>query len=111
MTRGQRAEVGDETTNRNGYTYVRTVDRGWVAKHQLVLEEHIGRQLLPGEYVRFKSNNKQDLSLDNIELRRKGDNKTSIASRLAAIDARIEELQAEKELLLKEQDASLQPTS
>jgi hypothetical protein len=103
MPKGKRAQVGDETTNVNGYTYVRTADRAWVAKHQLMLEGYIGRQLLPGEFVSIKGS-KDDYSRENLELRRKGDNKSNVNSRIAAIDARIEELQAERELLLQERD-------
>lgn len=103
MPKGRRSQPGDETTNKNGYTYVKTADRNWIAKHQLKMEEYIGRQLIPGEYVSILGD-RQDYSRENLKLRRKGDKKTSINSRLAAIEARIEELEAEREILLQERD-------
>jgi cell shape-determining protein MreC len=109
MPRGQRAQVGDETTNKNGYTYVRTADRGWVAKHQMVMEARIGRQLLPGEYVSILSEDKSDYSESNLELRRRGDKKSNIKHRLAEIETRIEELQAERELLLQQEAQDGEP--
>lgn len=107
MPRGQRAAVGDTKVNDNGYQYTKTEDRGWVGTHQLMMEALVGRQLLPGEYVAFKSSNKLDFSSDNLELRRKGDKKTSINHRLAQIEARIEELEAERDLLIQERDGVL----
>jgi hypothetical protein len=107
VPRGQRAAVGDTKINDNGYQYTKTEDRGWVGTHQLATEERIGRQLLPGEYVSFNSDNKLDFSEGNLTLRRKGDKKTSINHRLAQIEARIEELQAERDILIQERDGSL----
>lgn len=104
MPRGQRAAVGDTKVNDNGYQYTKTEDRGWVGTHQLAMEELIGRQLLPGEYVSFNSNDKLNFSEANLTLRRKGDKKTSINHRLAQIEARIEELEAERDLLIQERD-------
>ena len=98
MPRGQLAEVGTRTQNRNGYWQTKTEDRGWVADHILVMEEHIGRQLRPNEFVKFKTEDRDNLGLDNLELRTRGDAK-SPAARLAAIESRIEELQAEAEEL------------
>src|ERR1700742_4525365 len=98
MPRGQLAEVGTRTQNRNGYWQTKTEDRGWVADHILVMEEHIERQLRPNEFVKFKSEDRDNLGLDNLELRTRGDAK-SPAARLAAIESRIEELQAEAEEL------------
>jgi hypothetical protein len=100
MARGNKAQVGDTCVNRNGYEYVKT-ETGWVGSHILLMEHMIGRQLAPGEYVAFKNGHTPPITPDMIELRKRGDRKTK-AARLAALDARIEELQAEREALLKE---------
>jgi len=103
MPRGQRAKVGDKTTNQNGYEYTRTEERGWVGSHILLMEEHLGRELRPGEYVAFVgANHSPPLTLDMIELRQRGDFRTTAKARIAQIETRIEELQAEKELLEEE---------
>ncbi len=103
MTRGRSSEVGDTCINKNGYQHTKTADRGWIGTHILVVEEAIGRRLQPGEYVSFRSSDRSDLTYpNNLELRRRGDKKVSVASRIAAIDARIDELQAERVLLLAE---------
>jgi hypothetical protein len=102
MGRGQRAQVGDRQVNKNGYEYVKTKD-GWKGSHILVMEKHLGRPLLPGEYVAFLNGHRPPVTLDMIELRKRGDRKSK-AARLAAIDARIEELQAERQALLEEDD-------
>jgi hypothetical protein len=105
MPRGKAAEIGDIKVNDNGYGYTKT-ERGWVATHQLLMERHLGRELEPGEYVSFKAGApRHPALLENIELRRRGDKKTSNRHRLAQIDARIEELQAEREILLEEEAA------
>jgi len=100
MARGQRSRVGDKTVNQNGYEYTKTDDRGWVGSHILVMEEHLGRLLRPGEYVAFVgANHSPPITMDMIELRRRGDFRTSAKARIAQIEARIEELQAEREAL------------
>jgi hypothetical protein len=97
LARGQRAQVGDRQVNRNGYEYVKT-EGGWKGSHIIVMEEHLGRALLPGEYVAFKNGHRPPITLDMIELRKRGDKKSK-AARIAALDARIEELQAERTAL------------
>lgn len=104
MPRGKPANPGDTKVNDNGYEYTKTADRGWVATHQLVMEESIGRPLEPGEYVSFKTGApRSPVALVNIELRRRGDKRSTNRQRIAQIDTRIEELQAERELLLAEE--------
>jgi len=103
IPRGQRAKPGDQTTNQNGYGYTKTKDRGWVGDHILVMEEHLGRELRPGEYVAFVgANHSPPVTLDMIELRRRGDFRTTAKARIAQIEARIEELEAEKRILEEE---------
>jgi hypothetical protein len=98
MPRGQQAEVGTRTQNKNGYWQTKTEDRGWMADHILVMEAHLGRRLRPNEFVKFKTDVRDNLGLDNLELRTRGDAK-SAAARLAAVEVRIEELTAEAEEL------------
>jgi hypothetical protein len=101
MPRGKRAQVGDVCINKNGYEYRKTED-GWVGTHTLVMEEKLGRKLLPGEFVAFLNGHTPPITLTMIELRKHGDRKSK-AARIAAIEARMEELQAEL-LTLQEED-------
>jgi hypothetical protein len=98
MPRGQRANVGDTMVNANGYHNTRT-ETGWRFTHHLVAEEKLGRPL-NGEQVRFKDGDKENISPDNIEVVPLG--KASARKRLARIEAQIEELQAQRKLLVEE---------
>jgi len=64
------------------------------------MEEKLGRRLEKGEFVKFIDNDRGNLSPDNLELRTRGDRKSPQA-RLAILEARIEELQAEADALRK----------
>src|ERR1700744_2958939 len=98
MPRGASAPVGATFTNQNGYHHTKTEDRGFVATHILLMEEKLGRRLAKGEVFKFIDNDRTNLVISNLELRTRGDRKSPQA-RLAAIEARIEELQAEAEEL------------
>jgi hypothetical protein len=89
MPRGQRAEVGTETTNANGYTQVKT-EEGWIGKHTLILEEKLGRKLVPGERAIFKDGNRANLDVDNVVLS-EAQNTKSIESRIAKLRAEIDD--------------------
>jgi hypothetical protein len=65
------------------------------------MEQKLGRKLEPNEFVKFKDGKRSNLDPRNLELRVRGDAKSPQA-RLAAVEARIEELQAEAESLRKE---------
>jgi hypothetical protein len=107
MARGKPSEVGDKTVNQNGYEQTKTADRGWVATHVLVMEESLGRKLEPGEYISFKPGaDKVPVLLGNLELRRRGDKRSSNRARIAQIEARMEELQAELDHLRAEEGAN-----
>ena len=99
-TRQQRA-VGDEMTNANGYTYVKTKDRGWVAKHQLIAEKLLGRHLdTAKEFIKFADGDRSNLTDANILVVPRG--KSSARKRLAMLEARRDEIDAEIEELRKE---------
>lgn len=93
MPRGRAAEVGTETVNANGYTQVKTEDRGWVGKHTLILEEKLGRKLRPGERAYFRDGDKSNLHPDNI-VHSETRSKKSIKARIAKLQAEIEDRQA-----------------
>lgn len=97
MPRGRPAKIGDRCTNRNGYECVKTPD-GWKGIHIVLMEEYLERPLLPTEFVAYKDGHKPPVTLDMIELRTRGDGKSK-AARIAAIDARISELEAERAFL------------
>ena len=99
MPRGKGAKVGDRTVNRNRYECVKT-EKGWIGSHILLMESHLGRKLEPGEYVAFLNGHEPPITLDMIELRKRGDR--SPRRRLAEIDVRMEELQAERDLILEQ---------
>jgi len=98
MPRGEPAPVGATFVNQNGYHHTKTED-GWKATHVLNMETKLGRKLESNEFVKFVDGDRSNYDISNLELRVRGDRKSPEA-RIAAIDALIEELQAEKEDLL-----------
>lgn len=98
--RGQKAREGDINISANGYHYTKRGGK-WRLTHHLIAEEYIlGRPIRDSEQVRFKTNNKLDLRPENIEVVIKG--KQSLRRRKAQLEARIEELQAQLDLVNKE---------
>jgi hypothetical protein len=100
---GKQAHDGDEYTSQNGYRYRRVLGK-WISVHILVAEEQLGRKLQPNESAYFKDGDRTNLAATNIGIRIKGGGKSH--ARLAAIEERIRELEAERELILKDLEAS-----
>jgi hypothetical protein len=92
MPRGRPSKVGDVTVNANGYSQTKT-ETGWVGTHQLVLEEKLGRKLLPGERAIFIDGDRTNLHPDNIDLN-KSSVSQSIKAKIAKLQSEIEDRQA-----------------
>lgn len=100
MPRGIAAEVGSETTNVNGYTYVKT-EEGWRPKQELIAEEHIlKRPIRIDERVRFKDNDRQNFAVENLEVVPRM-SKGSPQAQLAKVNGQIDELEAQLDMLRK----------
>jgi hypothetical protein len=100
VARGKQATIGDERTSQNGYQYVKT-PQGWRLKHQIILEEKLGRPLAENERCRFNDGNRNNLDPDNLTVYRKASQTTG--KRKAWLEAKIEELQAELDALNEEE--------
>lgn len=103
--RGQAADVGATRIAQNGYHYTKVATPNgkgkWRLTHHLIAEKMLGRPLAEDERVSFIGSRK-DLSQNNLRITIKG--KTSHARRIAALDARIAELTAERDRLQEEVD-------
>src|SRR4051794_14968978 len=91
-----RKDIGSETVNQNGYTQVKTADRGWIGKHILIAEKKLGRLVDPRkEMVRFEDGDRSNFNPDNIKVIPRG--KNSLRKRLATLEARKDDIIAEIE--------------
>lgn len=94
------APDGSERVSANGYAYTKSGGK-WRLTHHIIAEEKIlGRPLRVGERVEFRDKNRENLDPNNIIVRPKGEG--SVERRLAVVEDRIRELEAERELLLEE---------
>lgn len=96
MARGRNAPIGSERTSPNGYQYVKCKE-GWVLKHKLVVEEHLGRKLEENERIRFIDGDRTNLDPENLKVYTVRDK--SPKARIAEIDAKIDELMTERKEL------------
>jgi hypothetical protein len=92
-------EDGEENVAKNGYRYRRVSGR-WVLVHHLVAEEQLGRKLRPSEGAYFIDSDRTNFAPNNIGIRIKGGGK--LRTRLAAVEERIRELEAERTSILKD---------
>lgn len=96
MTRGRRAVEGQRHQAPNGYWS--TFHNGkWIGTGRLVAGQARGRPLESNERVRYKDGNQNNNTPDNLEVFTV--KQKSNASRRAALQAKIEELQHELEEL------------
>ena len=96
MTRGKPSTIGETRWSPNGYHYTRTAN-GWELTHRLLAEETLCRPLAENERIRFKDNDRTNLTHENIEVYIVRER--SKAKRIAHLEHRIAELQAELEEL------------
>lgn len=99
MPRGSAAKPGDTMVSQNGYHYTRTKTK-WRLTHHIVAEEELGRSLQDNERVTFKDGDRTNISPDNIIVTAKKN--SSLRKRLAIVEAKIAELQAERRELMKQ---------
>lgn len=104
MARGRNAEVGATRVAQNGYHYTKVQDDGtgkpgWRLTHHLVAEKKLGRAIRTDERVEFLDGKRSNLSPDNVRVVEKG--RGSQRRRLAQLEARRDEIQAEIDLIKK----------
>jgi hypothetical protein len=102
LPRGQAAKDGDTFVNANGYHHTRVEGR-WRATHHLIIEEKLGRPIDHAvEMVRFADGDRRNLKPENIVIQARV-NRRSKEAIITKLQSRIADLQAELELLLKEE--------
>jgi len=95
MPRGVASKDGDTHTAPNGYHYTR-VNGKFRLTHHIIAEQVLGRAIASDETVRFVDGDRSNHRPDNIKVTKR---KTSDAGKLAAIEAKILELQGEAEVI------------
>lgn len=93
MARGQAARPGDTRVAQNGYHYTRTATK-WRLTHHIVAEQTLGRSLHEEERVEFIDGDRKNRNPNNLRVVAKG--RGSVRRKIAQLQARIDELQAQK---------------
>jgi hypothetical protein len=107
VPRGVESPVGTETVNKNGYTSVKMAHGGWKAKHVMIMEQKLKRELELGEHVIFKDGNQQNFDPNNLELRVVG-SRTEVellTRRITRLSAKVDKALALVNQLARERDA------
>lgn len=95
---GTRRKAGDVVVAQNGYSYT-YIQNGEGLKriltHWLVAEVKYGRLPAPDERVIFIDGNRENLSPDNVEYVKKGNQKKALQRRQAYLVDRLREIQFE----------------
>jgi hypothetical protein len=68
MPRGAKRQVGTVRIALNGYRYIQT-ESGQRLLHHVLAEKKLGRPLRPDERVYFMDGDRQNVEVDNIEVR------------------------------------------
>jgi hypothetical protein len=95
---GTPAPLGTERVAKNGYRYIKT-ETGWRLYHHVVFEEAAGRAI-DNEMIRFKDGDITNFDPDNLIAVPKGTSRAR--AKVAQLDARIEDLQAERAYYAKQ---------
>jgi len=92
--------------NHHGYIMVKkpghpTADsKGYICVHRLIMEEHLGRFLNPGEIVHHKNRDRRDNRIENLELTTKGNHMWDFHKDV--MDERFTKRKASKKLCARE---------
>ncbi len=98
-----RSKVGDTRWSPNGYHYTR-IESGWELTHRVMMSQKLGRPLADNERVTFGDNDRTNLSIDNLVL--KVTKEGSIKRRIARLEAKRDEIEAEIKSLKRDLVAS-----
>lgn len=99
MPRGRASKEGDTNVSANGYHYTKVEDK-WRLTHHIIAEKALGRPIENDETVSFRDNDRTNLDPSNITVSKR---RTSLAGKIAALDARIMELTNERDRLIAQQ--------
>lgn len=100
MPRGRPSKDGDTNVSANGYHYTK-IGGKFRLTHHIIAERALGRPIASDETVSFGDGDRTNLDPSNIVVSKR---KTSINGKIAALNARILELTAERDRLVAIKD-------